>query len=344
MIRPVILSGGSGTRLWPLSTHARPKQFADLIPGGPSLFGATISRLAGVAGTAPPIVVSGVDHLGLVRAEAATSGVEPMVVIVEPMGRNTAPAVAAAALLADSEDVLVILPSDHLIGDTGAFQDGVGTAVGHALSGSIVAFGVTPTRAETGYGYIETGDSVGDGWQVARFKEKPAVEEAGEMMSDGRHLWNSGMFVAMAGVLIDEMAATCPAILEGVRGAVPTSIEGLAVLGPSFATVEAISFDHAVMERTGRAVVIPLDVGWDDIGSYQALMGLSAKDGEGNAVSGPVILENVTGSFIHATTRTVAVAGMSDVIVVEAADGVLVVSLSEAQRVKDLAERAQKQG
>jgi mannose-1-phosphate guanylyltransferase/mannose-6-phosphate isomerase len=265
------------------------------------------------------------------------------VVIVEPMGRNTAPAVAAAALLADSEDVLVILPADHLIRDTGAFQDGVRTAVRHALAGSIVAFGITPTRAETGYGYIETGDSVGDGWQVARFKEKPAVEEAGEMVADGRHLWNSGMFVAVAGTLIDEMAGICPALLEKVRGAVPTSIEGLAVLGPSFGAVEAISFDHAVMERTGRAVVIPLDVGWDDIGSYQALMGLSAKDGEGNAVSGPVVLENVTGSFIHATTRTVAVAGMSDVIVVEAADGVLVVPLSEAQRVKDLAERAQNQ-
>ncbi|MCI0425312.1 MAG: NTP transferase domain-containing protein [Actinobacteria bacterium] len=335
VIRPVILSGGSGTRLWPLSTPSRPKQFADLIPGGPTLFEATLKRLEGDA----PIVVTGADHLGLVEESLAKLGKTPHLVVVEPAGRNTAPAVAAAALVSAPDDVLVILPADHLIEDVTGFRAAVNSAVDLAVLGHVVTFGVRPTRPETGYGYLQAGEPLGAGHRVLRFQEKPTAEEVGGLMAG--HLWNSGMFVIRAGTIVDEMTTHCPDLLEGVRSALGSVDEHLLRLAQSFTTVTPISFDHAVMEKTERAAMIPIDVGWDDIGSFASLMGHLPLDAEGNAVSGPVILDDVTGSLVHASDRRVVVSGASDLVVVETSEGVLVVPLSQAQRVRTLAERAQ---
>lgn len=335
----MILSGGSGTRLWPLSTPGRPKQFADLVPGGASMFHATLTRLSGLPGLGVPIVVTGADHLGLVESALTDAEMVGSVVIVEPVGRNTAPAVAAAVTVADPDDVLVILPSDHLIADLDRFRGHVGEAVGHARAGAIVTFGVVPTRPDTGYGYLEVGDAQDGAHRLAGFKEKPGPEEAQALVADGHHLWNSGMFVAQAGHLEEEMSRTSPEVLIGVRDAVGPAEGEVIRLGPGFARVEAISFDHAVMERTDRGIVIPIDVGWDDLGSYLALFGHAVKDRRGNAVSGRVVLDDVDDSLVMATWRVVAVAGLSSVVVVETPEAVLVVPLDRAQMVRDLVEQ-----
>ena len=339
LLRPVILSGGSGTRLWPLSTPERPKQFADLIDGT-SLFGATLTRIADLDDIQPPIVVAGADHLGLIEETAGEVDVELGVIIIEPVGRNTAPAIAAAALHSDPDEILVILPSDHLIHDVVRFQGHVLEAAELAVAGHIVAFGITPTRPDTGYGYIQTGDQVGSARRLVRFKEKPTREEAEALISDGDHLWNSGMFVARAGTLVEEMELACPDVLEPVRAAMTVTDDDICLLGHGFAEVEKISFDHAVMEHTTRGVVVPIDVGWDDIGSYVALLGNADRDEHGNVLIGNVVTEDVTGAYVNASTRTVVVAGLSDIIVVETEEGVLVVPLDRAQDVRSLAEQA----
>jgi mannose-1-phosphate guanylyltransferase/mannose-1-phosphate guanylyltransferase/mannose-6-phosphate isomerase len=336
----VILSGGSGTRLWPLSTQARPKQFARIVPDRPTLFEATLTRLSPLEGVVAPIVVTGAGHLAFVTEAVADSGISPWLTIVEPEGRNTAPAVAAAALASDPSDVLVLLPSDHLIEDVDRFGRHVLAAAALAGEGSIVTFGVTPDRPETGYGYIEVGDALDGGYAVARFKEKPTAEAAAGMATDGRHVWNSGMFVATAATLTAEMERLAPEVLSGVAAAISPTEDGRLTLGPSFSEVEAISFDHAVMERTGRAAVIPIDVGWDDVGSFQAIWGMAAKDADGNFASGEVLLDEVSGSLVMATSRTVAVAGLSDMVVIETPEAVLVLPLDRAQEVRGLAERA----
>lgn len=332
-IRPLILSGGSGTRLWPLSTRRLPKQFADLL-GGRSLFEMTLERLAS---DRPPIIVAGSAHVGLIEDACAATGVEPQLLILEPTGRNTAPASVAGALAADRDDVLVILPSDHLISRLEPFRATVTEAAAHAERGSIVVLGVDPRRPETGFGYIEVGDPVSGGWEVAAFKEKPVIEDAQRMLEEGGHLWNSGIFVLTASTLLDEIAKTNPPILSRVEAAMRPAEEGRIVLGPEFEAVESISFDHAVMEKTGRGVVLPLDAGWDDIGSFHALWAASPRDEAGNAVDGDVELSQVTGSLVKATSRRVAVAGVDDLVVIETPDAVLVVPRERAQVVRDLA-------
>jgi mannose-1-phosphate guanylyltransferase/mannose-6-phosphate isomerase len=332
-IRPLILSGGSGTRLWPLSTRRLPKQFVDLL-GGHSLFEMTLERHAA---DEAPIIVAASSHAALVEDACAAAGVEPHLLILEPTGRNTAPASVAGALAADPDDVLVVLPSDHLISRAEALRSTVAEAAAHAEGGSIVVFGVDPRRPETGFGYIEVGDPISGGWEVAAFKEKPAIEDAERMLEQGRHLWNSGIFVLTASTLLDEIAKTGPSILARVEGAMAPAEDGRIVLGPEFEQVESISFDHAVMEKTGRAVVLPLDAGWDDIGSFHALWTALPRDEAGNAVEGDVELSQVTGSLVKATSRRVAVAGVDDLVVIETPDAVLVVPRERSQLVRDLA-------
>ena len=288
---------------------------------------------------ARPIVVAGADHLDLIEETAGEVEVELGAIIIEPIGRNTAPAIAAAALYADPDDVLVILPSDHLIRDTELFRDKVREAAAIAGEGYIVTFGITPTRPDTGYGYIQMGPPMGAARELVRFKEKPSLEEAVALVEDGNHLWNSGMFIARAGTLVEEMEVACPQVLEPVRQAITVTDDDVCLLGQGFAEAERISFDHAVMERTRRGTVLPLDAGWDDVGSYLALLANSDRDENGNAVAGPVILDDVHNSFIHATTRPVVVSGLSDVVVVETQAGVLVVPLDRSQDVRHLAER-----
>jgi mannose-1-phosphate guanylyltransferase / mannose-6-phosphate isomerase len=344
-LRPVVLSGGSGTRLWPLSTPERPKQFVPLF-GGRSLFELTLSRVQGIASASPPLVVTGRAHASLIQDALIGSGIESSRVLVEPAGRNTAPAALAAALISDPNDVLLIVPSDHLVADVPAFQTAVGVAAQHARNGRIVTFGINPSRAETGYGYIEMGESLGENaHSVTRFKEKPDDQEAERLASDGHHVWNSGMFVARADDLLTEAAIHCPEVLSGVRRAVP-EIDGeasgveMSELEESFEEVESISIDYAIMEGTHKAVVIPIDVGWDDVGSYRSLLNALSRDAAGNHVDGNAIISDVSGSFVTASSRVVAVAGLSDVVVVETPSAVLVVPVDRSQDVRELAERA----
>ena len=326
--------------MWPLSTPSLPKQFVPLI-GGRSLFELTLNRLHGLEGVVSPIVVTGAGHLELVGS-ALEAGDFDAGVIVEPVGRNTAPAALAAALVADPDDIMVILPADHLITDVEGFRQAVTRAAPHAGSGAIVTFGITPTRPETGYGYIEIGEPVGgDAFRVRRFKEKPVLEEAERLSTDGRHLWNSGMFVTRADILLAEAREHCPEVLSGVTAALPEETGDTVHLSATFEDAQAISVDHAVMEKTAHALVIPIDVGWNDIGSYRSLHSAVPQDADGNHLEGDVIVSDVTGSFISANTRKVAVVGLSDVVVVETEDAVLVLPMDRSQDVGEISKRAQ---
>lgn len=331
---PVVLSGGEGTRLWPLSTPASPKQFTQLVPGD-SLFARCLRRFSSREEFANPVVVTSARHIGLVRAAAAESGVVPALVIAEPLGRNTAPASIAAALAANPEDILVILPSDHLIRRDEKFLEAVLDAGRLAAAGHLVTFGVVPTRPETGYGYIEPAAAVGPGFEVSRFTEKPDESEAARMIEAG-YLWNSGMFVVAAGVLLEEARAHCPEVLDGVESAMAPASDGELLLTERFLDVEAVSIDVAIAERTSRAAVVPIDVGWSDIGSFQALWEVMDHDEQGNAVSGSPVLAGVRRSLVMATSRTVAVAGLDDVVVVETEDAVLVVGREQSQMVREV--------
>ena len=335
VVRPVILSGGSGTRLWPLSTAALPKQFVPFLPGG-SLFGQTLQRLRDVEGIAAPVIVTGAAHVTTALTAASDVGTRVKLTIVEPVGRNTAPAALAAAFSVDPDEVLVILPADHLIQNVNDFATAVGLAADEAVSGSIVTFGITPTNPETGYGYIEMGRRAGNTYVVERFKEKPDPSEALELVADGRHVWNSGIFVVLASTLIDEALIHCPELTEAVRSSLRPPDDGIVTFDEGFLAVENISLDHAIMEKTRKAVVMPIDVGWSDVGSFETLWEVSEKDDAGNSVLGDVVLRNVSDSLVRASSRTVAVVGLSGVVVIETAEAVLVVPRDQAQDVKDL--------
>jgi mannose-1-phosphate guanylyltransferase/mannose-6-phosphate isomerase len=334
MIRPVILSGGSGTRLWPVSTRERPKQFIDLV--GKPLFEATLDRAGRVAQDGRVIVVTGSDHVDAVEEALSDSDLDATV-LVEPSGRNTAPAVIAAASSADPEDVLLVMPSDHLITDTSAFVAAVGEAVEVAESGSLVTFGVVPTRPETGYGYIEKGDPFGSAYRVTRFKEKPDPEEATRLMADGRHLWNSGMFVFQASALLDEAERLAPDILETVRSSMTGRVRGRVTMGAGFTTARSISIDHAILENAKDVAVVPLDAGWSDIGSWESVSELGEPDEAGNILIGDVVALDVKGSYLRSSSRIIAVAGVDGLVVVETPDVVLIIPKDQSQLVRDLA-------
>ena len=331
----MILSGGTGTRLWPLSTTDQPKQFGEWVPGG-SLFVQTLQRLADPSDARSPFFVTSVDHVEKTLSASRVAGVFPDLVIAEPVGRNTAPAALAAALCADPEDLLVLLPSDHLIADVDGFREAVARAAVLAAEGKIVTFGINPTRPETGYGYLERGEPNGPGFDVASFKEKPDRDGAEQMVADGLHFWNSGIFLVSPETLLQEAASYCDDILQGVRDALKEPVGGVMTLGDEFVGVTNISLDHAIMEKTTKGVVMPMDVGWDDVGSYEALWDVSSKDAEGNALSGDVILVEVEDSYVHASSRKVAIAGVDGLIVIETPDTVLIVPKEKSQMVRDL--------
>ena len=335
-IRPVVLSGGSGTRLWPLSTRERPKQFIELL--GQPLFEATLER-ARLVSAERVIVITGGDQVATVEKALSGSGLEAMV-MVEPTGRNTGPAVIAAALACDPGDVLLVMPSDHVIANTSAFRAALEGAASLVAGGSLVTFGVEPTRPETGYGYIQKGDPDGPGFRVIRFKEKPDVDEAAQLAGDGMHLWNSGMFVFTAAALLDEAERQAPDIVDGVRASLPGEPQGLVALGDSFSEVRSVSIDHAIMENAKNVRVVPLDAGWSDIGSWQAVWEVTEQDGEGNVLIGDVVALEVRGSYVRSGSKIVAVAGVEDLVIVETPDVVMVVPRHRSQLVRDLAARA----
>lgn len=323
-----------------MSTAETPKQFAALI-GERSLFALTLERLLGIEGLGGAVIVTGEPHVDLVSSEVAESSAATAFVIVEPVGRNTAPAAIAAALASGHDDVLVILPSDHLIGDEARFREAVQRAADHAVTGSIVTFGIRPSRAEAGYGYLKLGEPRGDAHLLAGFVEKPPQTRAVELVSDGRHLWNSGVFVVRAGTLLAEAAEHCPDVMKVVRASMPEQRGEILRLGAEFSSSPSISLDHAIMEKTARGIVLPVDLGWSDVGSYRSLLESLPRDADGNHISGDVDVSDVTGSYVKAMSRRVVVAGVDGLVVVETPDVVLVIPVDRAQEVRDLPQRAE---
>lgn len=342
---PVILSGGSGSRLWPLSRTLRPKQFLDVVGQG-SLFQQTLQRLGGLAGQGalPPLVVANQDHRFLVAEQCREVGVQPASILLESVARNTAPAIAVAAwaALAQAEDpLLLVLPSDHTFADAPAFERAVAAGMQAATAGRLVTFGVVPTHAETGYGYIKAADtlSADAAVPVERFVEKPDLASAEAYLADGGYTWNSGMFLFSARVFLSELQHLHPQMHEHSALAWSSAQKDLDFVrldAAAFSACPSDSVDYAVMERTDRASVVPLDAGWSDVGAWSAVWDVQPQDADGNAVRGDAILTNTRNSYVHAQTRLVALLGVDDLVVVETADAVLVTRKDHAQHVKQL--------
>jgi mannose-1-phosphate guanylyltransferase/mannose-6-phosphate isomerase len=346
-VYPVILSGGSGTRLWPLSRQARPKQFLALL-GERSLLQETALRVAPIGGLFGPLTLIGnAAHRATAETQLAALGSMPALHILEPKGRNTAPAAAIAALAVAAQDkdaILALLPADHVIADVSAFRAAVEQAAADAAEGRIVTFGIVPAGPETGYGYIRRGPSPRPAgtYPIAEFVEKPDLQTAERYVAAGTYLWNSGMFVSRADVLLAEMRTHCPAILKGARVAYEKGRRDGGVLAldeASFAACPADSIDYALMERTGAASVLPVRMGWNDVGSWAALYDLAPKDEAGNVRLGDVIAHDSAGSFIRAEHRLVATVGIADLVIIETADALLVARRDKVQDIKAIIEK-----
>jgi len=348
LIVPVILSGGSGTRLWPLSRRRQPKQLLAMVDERTMLH-ATFDRLNGLPEIVDPWVVCNADHHHLVSRELFDGGFKPDNVILEPVGRNTAPAAAAAAILIaerDPEALMLLLPADHVIEDEQAFHEAVGAAVEPSRNGMLATFGIVPTYAETGYGYIEVGEAIAPNVsRVAHFAEKPDAETAQKYLDAGKFLWNSGMFLFHVGRFLEELERLAPKILNAVRQAVATATRehGVALNAASFAACPSDSIDFAVMEHTDSAVVVPLDAGWSDVGSWAALWELEAEQGENNVFMGDIAAVDVSGSYLRSESRLVAAIGVRNLVVVETADAVMVAPRERSQDVKAMVDLLKKQ-
>ena len=342
MLVPVILSGGAGTRLWPLSRELYPKQLLRLVAER-TMLQETVARTEGLPGLAPPIVVCNENHRFMVAEQLRELGTAPQAIVLEPQGRNTAPAAAIAALLvsggADADPVLLVLPADHVITDVPAFQAAVAVGRVAAESGSLVTFGVVPDRAETGYGYIRRGAGPGPAFSVAKFVEKPDSATARGYVESGEYYWNSGMFMFRASAYLAELGRYAPAMLAACRAALAAAgrdLDFLRLPAQEFASCPSDSIDYAVMERTNRAVVVPLAAGWSDVGSWAALADALPRDAEGNVTAGDVLTEDSSGCYLHSTSRLVAAVGLRDHVVVETKDAVLVAPRDRVQDVKEL--------
>ena len=340
---PVILSGGSGTRLWPLSRSQYPKQFLPLVSDY-SMLQETLLRVVEFPGLQAPIAVCNEDHRFILADQLWQLDIRPKAIILEPFGRNTAPAVAMAALSAESaEDVLLVLPADHVISDQAAFHAAIKTAQLFAEQDKLVTFGIVPTAPETGYGYLKVGDSLGDNaFAVAAFVEKPDLNTAEVYLASGDYLWNSGMFAFKAGVFLNELQKFNPKMLQICRDALAAAkadLDFVRLDKEIFADCPSDSIDYAVMEKTDAAVVIPMDAGWNDVGSWSALWQVTGKDESANAIKGDVLTVDTKNSFIHSCNKLVAVIGVTDLVVVETDDAVMVVAKDRVQDVKAIVDR-----
>lgn len=341
---PVILAGGAGTRLWPLSRTDRPKPFL-AVTGPRTLLADTLRRATALDDAGPPIVVCAEQHRKTVHRQARREAAPLRTIIAEPMGRGTAPAVAAAALSTEEDEVLAVMPADHYVSDPAAWAQATETALPYAREGWLVTFGVAPRSAKTGFGYIKPGAPLNEGANIRRigeFLEKPDPETAGRYLAAGDRFWNSGIFLFRAGTFLEELAQHRPETAAAVRRAHAAATrrkDGLLLEPDAFRECPAESIDNAVMENTARGAMIPLEAGWSDVGSWPALWELADKDPQGNAVTGNALLEGVGGSMVRAGERPVAVVGLEGVIVVDAGDAVLVADISRAEEVNRIAAR-----
>lgn len=345
-IRPVLLCGGSGTRLWPLSRTHYPKQFLRLADEY-SLLQNTLRRVAGLPGVGATIAVANENHRFLVAEQLLEISVKADI-LLEPAARNTAPAVAAAALHVVGEragqerQLLLVLPSDHVIVNVAAFQDAVRLAIPHAEAGELVTFGIVPDRPETGYGYIRRGEPITGGYRLDRFVEKPDARTAQEYVDSGAYFWNSGMFLFRADTYLEALLRFAPRIRESAAAAVSEARRDLDFLrldAAAFAASPSISIDYAVMEKTDHGVVIPLDAGWNDIGAWDALSAFGELDGHGNSLHGDVHTVDTQDCVLHSEERLLTTVGVRDLVVVATPDAVLVADKSKAQDVKTLVEQ-----
>ncbi|MEJ0037588.1 MAG: mannose-1-phosphate guanylyltransferase/mannose-6-phosphate isomerase [Gammaproteobacteria bacterium] len=351
MLVPVILSGGAGTRLWPLSRELYPKQLLPLM-GERTMLQDTAHRLAGL-NAAPPVVVCNDAHRFLVAEQLRQIGITPRAIVLEPFGRNTAPAIALAALAAlksappGEDPVLLVLPADHVIRDVAAFQTATVTGMVSAEEGKLVTFGVVPRTPETGYGYIRRGESLGAVQRIAQFVEKPNLTRAQAFVASGDHYWNSGMFVFRAHRYLEELEKFAPEIARVCREAseaAQADLDFTRVDPKRFESCPSDSIDYAVMEKTADAVVVPLDAGWSDVGSWASLHAASEADASGNVTRGDVITEDSSNCYLYSESRLVAAVGLKDHVVVETKDAVLVAPKDRVQDVKALVSRLKDAG
>jgi len=341
-IQPIILAGGTGSRLWPLSRELYPKQVISLT-GELSLLQTTVQRVAGLEDALTPIIVVGEEHRFLAKSQMEALGLfDDFRILLEPYGKNTAPAICGAAAYVSNQgrgdDVLLVLPADHLIVKAKEFGQAVGEAVALARQGQIVTFGIVPDRPETGYGYI----AKGEGGRVESFVEKPDLATAERYLASGNYLWNSGMFAFTADTLLAEMQVHAPVIVACMAeavGAGRTDGRFFRLGSEAMAACPSDSIDYSLMEKTAKAAGVEADIGWSDIGSWQALWEVSEKDGQGNAVRGDILLEDVHNSLIRSEHTLVAAVGLHDTMVVETADAVLVAPMARSQDVKKIVDK-----
>jgi mannose-1-phosphate guanylyltransferase/mannose-6-phosphate isomerase len=351
-ITPIILAGGSGTRLWPLSRKLYPKQFMQLVEPA-TLLQNTLTRLAPLDGVQPPIVLCNEVHRFIVAEQLREIGIEPQRIVLEPVGRNTAPALTVAALMVaeqQPDSLLLALPADHYIGDPKRFVDTLARGAAFAGRDKLVTFGIVPDAPETGYGYIRKGQALEaqqnsdtpDVWQVAKFVEKPDMVTAQAYLASGDYCWNSGMFIFKAGCLIDEMQARVPEIVTACRLAVAqgkADLDFFRLDRPAFEACPSDSIDYAVMEKTESGVMVALDSAWNDLGSWEALWQAGDKDARGNVTHGDVCLHEVDRSFVYASSRLVTAVGLDQHVVVETKDAVFIAPRRCVQQVKALVDK-----
>ena len=349
-IIPVILSGGSGTRLWPLSREHYPKQYLHLLNEN-TMLQETILRLRGLKSLSEPIIVCNTNHRFLVADQCQQINIKNPTILLEPVGRNTAPAILASALqsLKNTENaVLLILSADHVIRDIEKFHQAINIGINQAEKGKLVTFGIMPNEANTEYGYIKVSESLTKNvYNVDEFVEKPDLPTAKSYLNQGNYLWNSGMFMFDAISLIDELTSHSPDIVKSVRKAVNNSLKDLDFIRldkKAFESSPSNSIDYALMEKSDNVVVIPLDIGWSDVGSWSALYDVSKKDKSGNVLKGDVIVKDTTNTYIYASNHIVATIGVDNLVVVDTPDATFIASQDKAHLVKSVVESIQKKG
>jgi mannose-1-phosphate guanylyltransferase / mannose-6-phosphate isomerase len=353
-IYPVILSGGSGTRLWPLSRAMYPKQFIPFNGRPQSFLGATLKRLSADKGFEKPLILANNDHRFLVKAELDQAKIATKGIVLEPIARNTAPAIAVAALQIAKDDpngIMVVMPSDHDIAHPELFLDSVRRAAAVAATGRLVLFGIKPDSPHTGYGYIKSGTDLdgfkGAAFQVDSFAEKPDEKTATKYLATGRYFWNSGIFVLHVRTFLEQLQLYNAPVLNAARDALSKAVDDLGFLRldkTAFATAPSISIDYALMEKTKAAAVVPVDVGWNDVGSWSSLWDIAPRSAEGNYAPGDAVLEDTHDCYIHSDKGLVATIGVRDLVIVDTPDALLVADKSRSEDVSRIVKRLKAQG